>query len=547
MYLDAEKGSATADRWLRAIHMLRDDLQDETRPMPLLALHDALIAFVDMTSRSAIAETARYTIAHDNLGFWVRAIRGARGPLDAFIRLDATQDEYGQTLHWESLEHGPSWWRGRLRMSHDPELERNGLLTAIRASALSAVPALFGFPIGRVVARAATTSAEEGLSQVYEVRWVVPRPATGAAIGGAGGAAVSSVVALFADVPATGGLAAAAAGAGIGAVMLLGFVRERLRRAETAAQTTRVQALERNLTLKEARERSATGQIEGSVVAGQYRIKERMASGATGVIYRAQRLRDGLLVALKLLRAAAAHDTTASDRLRREAEALGLAWHPNVVEVIDHGYLPDGTAYLVMELLDGETLATRLRSRKRLEAKELLPIAIQVCEALGAVHAAGVVHRDLKPSNIFLERARDGERVKILDFGVARVEWEETRITNIGAPIGTPGYMSPEQEVGGEIDARSDLFALGAVLYESLLGEPPPHAPSGMWLAGPNSPATAPRTKRIKEALDTLDEAWARVIERALAPLPRDRYQDARAFSQALHELEKPDAKEATS
>jgi len=546
MYLDAEKGSAAADKWLRAIHMLRDDLQDETRPMPLLALHDALIAFVDMTSRAAIGETAPFTIAHDNLGFWVRAIRGARGPLDAFIRLDATQDEYGQTLHWESLDSGPSWWRGRLRMSHDPELERNGLLTAMRAAALSAVPALFGYPIGRVVARAATSSSDEGLSQVYEVRWVIARPATSAAMGGASGVILSGL-SLLADVPPVAHAAAVAFGACFGAGVFLGVTRERVRRAETAAQTTRVQALERNLTLKETRERSATGQLEGSVVAGQYRVMTRMGSGATGVIYRAQRLRDGLLVAIKLLRAAAAHDTTASDRLRREAEALGLAWHPNVVEVIDHGYLPDGTAFLVMELLDGETLATRLRTRRRLEVKELLPIAIQVCDALGAVHAAGVVHRDLKPSNIFLERSREGERVKVLDFGVARVEWEETRITNIGAPIGTPGYMSPEQEVGGEVDARSDLFALGAVLYESLLGEPPPPTPSGMWLAGPSSPVTAPRTARIKEALGTIDEAWGRVIERALAPLPRDRFPDARAFVQALRELEEPDAQEATS
>src|SRR6202043_357705 len=195
---------------------------------------------------------------------------------------------------------------------------------------------------------------------------------------------------------------------------------------------------------------------------------------------------DGVPIAIKLLRAAAAHEAVASDRLRREAEALGLAWHPNVVEVIDHGHLPDGTAYLVMELLHGESLAARLRTKGRLTPLELLPTAMQVCDALAAVHAAGVVHRDVKPSNIFLAIDRDdpggAERAKLLDFGIARVEWEETRITNTGGPLGTPGYMSPEQEVGnGEIDGRSDIFSLGAMLFECLVGEPPPpRSPSGL-------------------------------------------------------------------
>src|SRR5262249_13792222 len=155
-------------------------------------------------------------------------------------------------------------------------------------------------------------------------------------------------------------------------------------------------------------------------------------SGATGVIYEAVRMFDGQPVAIKLLRVAAAHEAVASDRLRREAEALGLSWHPNVVEVLDHGHLPDGTAYLVMELLTGESLAARLSAKGRLTPRELLPIALQVCDALAAVHAAGVVHRDLKPSNIFLVAERDQaaqaergpDRVKLLDFGIARVEWE---------------------------------------------------------------------------------------------------------------------------
>jgi serine/threonine protein kinase len=253
------------------------------------------------------------------------------------------------------------------------------------------------------------------------------------------------------------------------------------------------------------------------------------------------RISDGLPVAMKLLRVAAAHDAVASDRLRREAEALGLSWHPNVVEVIDHGYLPDGTAYLVMELLPGESLASRLRNRGRLTPQELMPIALQMCDALAAVHAAGVVHRDVKPSNVLLAVDRDNpawpERVKLLDFGIARVEWEETRITNTGGPLGTPGYMSPEQETGeGEVDGRSDLFALGAMLFECLAGEPPSsRTPSGLVRMSDGSSLRTDSGTHKSSSL--VPPTWRAVIERAMAPQPADRYPDARAFGQALRGL----------
>jgi serine/threonine-protein kinase len=253
-------------------------------------------------------------------------------------------------------------------------------------------------------------------------------------------------------------------------------------------------------------------------------------------------------VAIKLLRAAAAHDAVASDRLRREAEALGLAWHPNVVEVLDHGLLPDGTSYLVMELLRGETLATRLRTRGQLASDEVLRLAEQVCDALAAVHAAGVIHRDLKPSNIFLAddpEGPGGERVKLLDFGIARVEWEETRITNMGSPLGTPGYMAPEQEMGGVVDSRSDLFALGATLYECLVGDPPPPlAPSGITKTNPEERPVVSKpvglrfdwsTPRVKAVVSV---PWRDVLAKAMALEPEDRFPDARSFRQALGSID---------
>src|SRR5205085_35338 len=165
-----------------------------------------------------------------------------------------------------------------------------------------------------------------------------------------------------------------------------------------------------------------------------------------------------------LLRAAVAQDSVASDRLAREAEALRLMWHFNVVELYDYGTLPDGTSYIVMELLRGETLATRLGRQQKIPPNELVPLVDQICDALSAMHAAGVIHRDLKPSNVYLcdntnlcasnnwiFKDLTAPRVKVFDFGIARVEWAETRITNIGVPLGTPGYMPPEQEAGETI------------------------------------------------------------------------------------------------
>jgi serine/threonine-protein kinase len=536
--LASEKGTTVADTWLRGIRMVRDDLEDESRMVPLPTVHRALVAFAEIGSRDAIPRAWTHLIAPDNLGVWVRVLRGTTTPAEAFARIDSADSEYGRTTRWETLDCRRGWWRGRVSIAHDPTLEQDGLLCLARLAELTAVPALFGYRGARARVLSSSESRSAGLMQDFEVTWSVPdivrSGAVGAAIGAMVGAAPLAAHAAAMGLDVVIGVAAVLAGSMAGVVR----ARDRLRRAESDAQQARVHALERSLSLKESREREVGGQLEGSVAAGQYRILRRMGSGATGVIYEAVRISDGMPVAIKLLRAAAAHEAVASDRLRREAEALGLSWHPNVVEVIDHGHLPDGTAYLVMELLHGDSLATRLRNKGRLTPRELLPIAMQVCDALAAVHAAGVVHRDLKPSNIYLAVDREdpagSERVKLLDFGIARVEWEETRITNTGGPLGTPGYMSPEQESGnGEIDGRSDLFALGAVLYECLVGEPPPpRTPSGMVRTGDTSAVRL--DSGTQKASRYVPPMWRGIIEKAMALSPADRYQDARSFAQAL-------------
>ncbi len=545
--LTDEKGTVAADAWLRDLGMVRDDLQDETRMLPLPTLHRALVRFADIASRDAIPRAWKHLVDHDNLGTWVRVVRGATGPAEAFARLDAADSEYGRTTRWETIAVRRGWWHGRVILAHDPSLESDGLLRLARVAELSAVPALFGWSNAAVRERAEAEPRAPGLVQEYEVSWRLPNTTSSAIFGALAGAAMAAI----AGAETTGAFAlkasAAVLAAAVGGSLGVLRARDRLRQAETSAQSLRVNALERSLSLRESHDHDVPGQLEGSVAAGQYRILRRMGAGATGVIYEAVRIADGMPVALKLLRAAAAHEAVASDRLRREAGALGLSWHPNVVEVIDHGHLPDGTAYLVMELLHGESLASRLRAKGRLTPRELLPIAMQVCDALAAVHAAGVVHRDLKPSNIYVVVDRDHptgpERVKLLDFGIARVEWEETRITNTGGPLGTLGYMSPEQENGvGEIDGRSDLFALGAMLFECLVGEPPPpQSPSGLVRTGESNSALRFDSCSQKAAA-VVPPPWRAIIEKAMEPRPAERYQDARSFSHALRAIRDAEA-----
>ncbi|HVH44467.1 MAG TPA: serine/threonine-protein kinase [Labilithrix sp.] len=565
--LDAEKGTVAADAWLAKLRLARGDLDDETRLLPLVALHSALAAFSKQLP-GGLDRTASYFASRDNLGVWARVLRVARSPEEAFERIESSDSEYGRTTRWEKIEGRPGYWRGRVKISHDPKLEKDGLLARARGIELSMIPTLFGYPRGTVKLREKKDDVQE-----FEVRWSFPRASRDAFVGAAAGATIGASV--LATHPSLGATIAAVVMPVVGSAIGLFWFRERGGRIETAAQAMRVSALERSLALRETEHLNAAGDLEGAVVAGQYRIGARMGSGASGVIYEATRITDGLPVAIKLLRAAAVHDVTASDRLRRESEALGLSWHPNVVESIDHGHLPDGTTYLVMELLHGETLATRLHYRSRLPASEVLPIAKQVAEALVAIHAAGVVHRDLKPSNIYLvpDENMPGpikERVKVFDFGIARVEWEEMRITTIGAPMGTPGYMSPEQESGEEIDARSDVFAAGAVIYECLVGEPPPLSSEDMWKPVSRSPsslelrlevegkrsdsgvhqasrpisssAPTPLDSRAPGPVDAPPE-WRAIVERALAKRADERFQDARALLAAIRTLEPVESK----
>jgi hypothetical protein len=536
--LSASHGKAATQKILRELHLTDDDLTDETRLFPLPSLHKAILLYEKLAGEGSLSSAAEKLVSMECIGAWARLLRGSQGPEEALSHQDGSESEYGRTTRWETVKAEPGTWVGTVHIAHDPALEKDGRLRRFREAELSMVPTLFGFP------RAAVSSVEAGITQTFTVTWGAAAPSALAMT-----MPVAGALALFAT-----GLLAHSVGAGIvGAAVggALGYAGQRAmtnktaQQAEQDSQAMRVRALERSLQLRELRDDQ--GPLEGSVVAGQYRLVSRMGAGASGVIFEATRIGDDMPVAIKLLRAAAAHDVTASDRLRREAEALGLAWHPNVVEVYDHGHLADGTSYLVMELLRGDSLADRIRARGTLTPDEVLPFAIEIADALIAIHAAGVVHRDIKPSNVFLvldDAVAPGaptEKVKILDFGIARVEWEEMRITGTGIPLGTPGYMSPEQEQGGIVDARSDLYAFGALVYECLYGEPPPKDESRRFRV-----TDVDRNSGVQRAAPQLTPIFRAFLDRALAKDANERFQDARAMLTQLRVLSGSGATEAT-
>jgi len=214
--------------------------------------------------------------------------------------------------------------------------------------------------------------------------------------------------------------------------------------------------------------------------AGSYRIVSKLSEGGMGAVYRAEHILLGKAAAVKVLLPELSHNRDIVARFFNEAKAATAVRHPGIVEIFDFGYLPSGMAYLVMELLDGETLASRIKRVGRLSEPEACGLVRVVTTALVAAHGQGIVHRDLKPDNIFLvpdAEMASGERPKLLDFGIAKLGGTGTpsaSMTRTGAVLGTPTYMSPEQCRGmGEVDHRADLYALGCILYELVTGRPP--------------------------------------------------------------------------
>ncbi len=276
----------------------------------------------------------------------------------------------------------------------------------------------------------------------------------------------------------------------------------------------------------------SVGARSGRVLGGRYKLEQCIGSGGMGEIYRARRMHIGDTVAVKVLRPDVVENEKSRQRFYREARAAAMLHHPNAVVIHDFGEDDDGTAYIVMELLLGRSLRQLLIDEGSINSLRAYGIIRQTCAALDAGHRNGIVHRDIKPDNIILLDSNDGaDHVKILDFGIAKLRDQaldtlslEQRLTNVGAVIGTPHYMSPEQCQGEEADARSDIYALGVVLYELLTGVAPfiAKTPTGVAIKH-----VTERPRPLRELSPSVPETIERVVLQALEKDPNARPQTA--------------------
>ncbi len=283
--------------------------------------------------------------------------------------------------------------------------------------------------------------------------------------------------------------------------------------------------------------------LTGAVLNATVRVERHLRSGAMGAVYEATHVRTGQRVAVKTLLPDANLSERALRRFAREARAASALGHPGIVRVLDFDVAADGTHFLVMELLRGETLEDRLARRGHLPWAEAVAITREVGAALAAAHAAGVLHRDLKPANVFLARsAHRPERAVLLDFGLARSldDGSASRLTHSGAAVGTPAYMSPEQARGEELDARSDVHALGAILYEMVTGEPPflDQTLAGVYAKLLTSSAQAPSALAPEPLPAPLDG----VLARALAKEPGERFASVTSLLRDIDRIAEPPA-----
>lgn len=277
-------------------------------------------------------------------------------------------------------------------------------------------------------------------------------------------------------------------------------------------------------------------ELSAGALAGGYVVERVAARGGSSVLYRAREAGRYTLAALKVLRSEYTFSPSALRRFHQEAALLRRVRHPHVVELYEAGELEDGRPYLAMEWVEGSTLAEWLTARGYLEAGEALPLVEQLCGALEAVHAAGLVHRDLKAQNVLVQERPGGVRLVLVDFGIARVQepGHGSPLTSAGRVLGTPTALAPEQIRGARVDARADLYALGVLLHQVLSGQLPFRAATAVELMELHLHASPPRLRRQPPVPSGVEQLVLRCLEKGAQARPSSAGEVLAAFRRAL-------------
>jgi eukaryotic-like serine/threonine-protein kinase len=459
-----ERGDLAARAMLSTVGLAPSMIEDETAWISVAAAKRALKALATALGEDAIAHCSSWVTHAEALGVYVQMLRVSSQPIDAYRYLTAHAAETTRVGTYRLTELGKS----RVEIEYTPSAgldneQEDRLLCVARAAEFESMPLFWG--LGPAIVTHLQCLAEGHGVCRYTVRWLDPRShhvwlgITGGAFASAGPIALS------------GNWIATVIGTLVGSALggIIGKLADRIAREHQSRilEKHRILALERGLELR-GQSRLPDGELVGTVLGGKYRVLRRIGSGGIGAVYAAEHVALGHRVAVKLLRGAAAVDASETARLRREAQLQVSIEHPNIVRTIDLDQTPDGSVYVVMELLRGISLAERLREGP-VSSGQAVQMFISVCRALDSAHRLGVVHRDLKPGNVFL---CDDGTYKVLDFGMSKFAQAES-LTQEGYTLGTPEYMSPEQCIGAPVDPRSDIYALGILMYEALTGDIP--------------------------------------------------------------------------